>query len=151
MSSAPWLPDVAERRTSFENWTRNARQARRRTAPQELSVQSFLLYHLRFLVSAECSAAFRPFGGLCAQLNMLTIVLNLRTTESVNLGLSYFVILTSRLEEKARVRIVEPGDFFALLSSEQLGAKEQAPRDLNQFSRYESTLPQPSPGSRREL
>ena len=147
LSSAPWLPDVAEHRNSFENWSRNARQARRRATPQELPIQSFLLYQLRFIVAGECCMAFRPFGGMCAQLNLLAIVLNLCVTESVSLGLGYFRILSSRLEENARMRVIAPNDFFGLLSTEQLDVKEQARRELSLSFRGNGFQPRAPPAT----
>ena len=58
-------------------------------------------------------------------------MLNLCVTENVGLGLTYFKILSSRLEESARQRIIAPNEFAGLLSSEQLDVKEQARRELN--------------------
>ena len=80
-------------------------------------------------MAAECCGAFVHFGGFSAQLNLVAIVLNLCITESVNLGLSYFRILSSRLEENARMRVLSSSSFAALLNSEQLDVKEQARRE----------------------
>ena len=71
-------------------------------------MQIWMLYHLRSLLAAECGSAFGQFGGLSYQLNLVAILLNLCITESVNLGLSYFRILSSNLEENARMRVLPP-------------------------------------------
>ena len=144
LSSPPWLPDVSEHRNSYDSWARNARQARRNFAPQELPLQSWLLYHMRFLMAGECCAAFTPFGGLCAQLNLVAIVLNLSVTENVGLGLTYFKILSSRLEESARQRIIAPNEFSVLLNNEQLDVKEQARRELSLAFRQQGNRGQPA-------
>ena len=143
LSSPPWLPGVTEHRNSYDSWARNARQARRNLAPQELPMQSWLLYHMRFLMAGECCSAFSLFGGLCAQLNLVAIVLNLCVTENVGLGLTYFKILSSRLEESARQRIIAPNEFSVLLSNEQLDVKEQARRELSLAFRQTGNRGQP--------
>lgn len=104
-----WFPGKAERRASFENWSANSRQARRRAIPQELDPHAMLLCRMRWLMAAEFCQAFSSFGGLCDQFNLLAMVLNLRAAENVNVGLSYFRILGSRLEEGARARRAYPG------------------------------------------
>ena len=58
LSSAPWLPDVTEHRNSHDSWARNSRKAKRRLVPQELPMQSWLLYHMRFLMAGECCGVF---------------------------------------------------------------------------------------------
>ena len=89
-------------------------------------MQTWMLYHLRRLLAAERCGAFRHFGGLSAQLNLVAIVLNSSITESVNLGLSYFRISSSKLEENARMRVLPPASFANLLNADQLDAKERA-------------------------
>ena len=130
LSSAPRVPDMTERRSSIEKWCSHSKQAKRRLLPQELPVQAWILYHFRFLMAAECCGAFRLFGGLSAQFNLFSIVLNLCVAENVNLGLSYFRILSARLEEFARMRVIAPGEFSSLLNTEQLDVKEQARREM---------------------
>ena len=55
--------------------------------------------------------ALLSFGGLRSQLNLLSVARNLCVTESVNLGLSYPCILSPRLYESARMRIIAPDEF----------------------------------------
>ena len=129
LCSPPWMPDRTDHVTSIEGWRRNSKQAKRRVLPQELPIQAWLMYQLRFLLAAESCRAFTAFGGLCAQLNHLSVVLNLSVTEGFSFGLSYFRILATRLEETARQRAVSADDFARLLSYEQLDVKEQARRE----------------------
>ena len=129
LSSPPWFPNKEDRRSIYESWPSNSRQAKRKTPPQELPTPTWMLYLLRFLLAAECCGAFVHFGGLSDQLNLVAIVLNLCIAESVNLGLSYFRILSSKLEENARMRVLPLGSFALLLNTEQLDVKEQARRE----------------------
>ena len=125
----PRMPDKTDHSTSFEGWKRNIKQAKRKLLPQELSIEAWLIYHLRFLFAAEGCKAFGAFGGLCAQFNLLGVVLNLSVTEGVSIGLAYFRILSIRLGEMARQRAVGADEFIRLLTPEQLGVKEQARRE----------------------
>ena len=137
LSSPPWMPDRTDHVTSIEGWRRNSKQAKRRVLPQELPIQAWLMYQMRFLLAAESCRAFAPFGGLCAQLNHLCVVLNLSATEGFSFGLAYFRILATRLEETARQRAVSADEFSRLLSYEQLDVKEQARRECALSSRGE--------------
>ena len=123
------MPDRTDHTTSYEGWKKNSKQAKRKVLPQELSIQAWLMYHLRFLFAAESCRAFDAFGGLCTQFNLLGVVLNLTVTEGVALGMAYFRILSIRLEEMARQRAVGAEGFIRLLTSEQLDVKEQARRE----------------------
>ena len=128
LRSPPWMPDKTDRTTSLEGWEENSKQAKRKVLPQDLSIQAWLMYRLRFLFAAECCKAFDTFGGLCAQFNLLGVAPNLTVAEGFSLGLAYFRILSIRLEEMARQRDVGGDEFIRLLSPEQLGVKEQARR-----------------------
>ena len=130
LSFPPWLPDVTARKNSFDYWSKNSRHAKRKLSPKELSLQSRLLYHQRFLMTGGCCGSFQAFGGLCDQLNLVAIVLNLCVAESMGLGLTYFKTPSSLLEASARMGIIAPNEFPSLLGSEQLGVKEQARRGL---------------------
>ena len=45
-------------------------------------MQAWLLYQLRFLIAADLACAWTGFGGLAAQLNHLSIVMNISITYS---------------------------------------------------------------------
>ena len=87
---------------------------------------------------------------MCAQLNLVSVVLNLRVTENVGLGLTYFEILSSRLEENARQRVIAPNEFSVLLSNEQLDVKEQARRELSLAFRQQGSRGQPPTSARNQ-
>ena len=127
--TSPRMPGRTDHSASFEGWKRNSKQAKRKLLPQELSIQAWLMYHLRFLFATEGCETFDAFGGLCAQFNLLGVALNLSVAEGVSFGVAYFRILPIRLVEMARQRAVGADEFIRLLTSEQLGVKEQARRE----------------------
>ena len=129
LSSPPWMPDRTDRATSFEGWNKNSKKAKRKVLPQELAIQAWIMYRVRILFAAESCRAFDSFGGLCAQFNLLGVVLNLTVTEGVSLGMAYFRILIIRSEEIARQRAVGADGFIRLLAPDQLDLKEQARRE----------------------
>lgn len=104
-------------------------------------MQTWMLYHLRYLFAAEYFGAFRRFGGLSDRLNLLAIVLNLCVTESANLGLAYFRILSSKLEGNARMRVLAPSSVANLPNAGQLDVKEQARREVLLSTREGAPLP----------
>ena len=103
------------------------------------------MYKQRFPIAGQCFGAFTAFGGLRAQLNLIAIVLNLCVTDSVCFGRTYFEILSSRLEESARMHISAPNEFPSLLGIGQLGLKEQARRELSLQIRTSTPRNLPNP------
>ena len=102
---------TAEHSGARTNWIAYSRQARRATSPQELSIQAFCLYQLRFIFAAELCNAFDTFGGLALQLSRLSTVINLSILESVGVALAYHRILSGKLMERARQRSAQLSDF----------------------------------------
>ena len=115
LAEAPWMPPTADHSGARAGWVAYSRQARRSNSPQELSIQSFALYHLRFIFAAELCGAFDLFGGLALQLAHFSTVLNLSILESVGVALAYHRILTGKLQEQAHQRSAKTADFVDLL------------------------------------
>lgn len=65
------------RKNALGDWEKNAKNAKKRNAPQELSIQAWLIYRIRFVRDGESFGAFAEFGGLASQLNLVAVVLNL--------------------------------------------------------------------------
>ena len=76
----------------------------RTLSPQELRIQAFALYRLRFVFASDICKAWLKFGGLAPQLAHLATVLHVGITESVGTALSYRRIVGANLQEKARKR-----------------------------------------------
>ena len=130
LTEPPWMLPTTEHQSARTGWVAYSRQARRQASPQELSIQCFSLYHMRFLLSAELCNAFEPFGGIAHQLSHLSTVLNLSIVESVGVALAYHRIIVTKLQERARQRSAKLSDFTELLKSEDFSAKEQAKREI---------------------
>ena len=124
------MPDTADHAAAQTQWKNYAKSSKKSQLPLDLSVQSFLLYQLRFVLAADLCSAWAVFGGLGAQLSHLSIALNLAVIETVGIALNYHNILSTRLTERARQRSTAEAEFVAELSSEQFGVREQARRDV---------------------
>ena len=73
--------------------------------------------------------AWSSFGGIAAQLNHLSIVLHIATTETIGTAVLYDNLLSAHLEELARSRAERVGaavDLSPLLSNERRRFKIQA-------------------------
>ena len=71
ISENPWMPLETDHESALTRWAGFSKQARRSLTPQELSIQAFLLYHLRFVFSADLCQAWKHFGSLGDQLSHL--------------------------------------------------------------------------------
>ena len=130
LTDTPWMPPSAEHTSARANWLGFSKQAKRTASPQEMSIQCFALYHLRFIVAAELCKAWDKFGGLSCQLSHLSTILNLAIVENVGTALAYHKPVGCKLQEKARQRSAKPSDFTDLLSAEVFTLKEQAKREI---------------------
>ena len=70
----PWMPADSDHSTARSRWTGYAKQAKRTASPQEMKIQAFSLYHMRFLFAADLCQAFQSFGGLGPQLSHYSTV-----------------------------------------------------------------------------
>ena len=124
------MPETADHQAAQAQWGRYAKSSKKVQLPLELSIQSFLLYQLRFLLAADLCSAWTGCGGLGAQISHLSIVINLAAIETVGLALTYHAILSARMAEKARQRSTAEAEFISMLSAEQFDVREQAKRDV---------------------
>ena len=124
------MPDSADHAAAQTQWKNYTKSSKKAQLPLDLSIQSFLLYQLRFVLAADLCSAWVGFGGLGAQLSHLSIVLNLAVIETVGIALSYHNVLSTRLTERARQRSTAEAEFVAQLSSEQFDVREQARREV---------------------
>ena len=131
LSGAPWVVPNADHASARTSWIAYSRQARRAASPQETSIQSFSLYHMRFVFAAELCGAFGNFGGLATHLSHFPTILNLSITESVGTALAYHQIFPNKLQERARQRSAKITDFEELLQKEDFPTKEQAKKEID--------------------
>ena len=129
ISEPPWPIASAEHSAAVAKWKSNTRVAKRELFPEALPLQAWLLYQLRFLITAELLGALATFGGLPASLAHLAIVLNLATTDSVAVAMVYDRLVKQHLEEKARARAettLGEGYFSSFLATENAAFRLQA-------------------------
>ena len=72
--------------------------------PLAVPIRAWILYQLRFFITAELLGALATFGGFSDGINHLSIVLNFATTETIAVSLAYDRLVKQHLEEKARSR-----------------------------------------------
>ena len=102
-AESPLPVPSAEHRTSLAKRNSN-RQASRAENPQPFPLNARILYQMRFIFPADLCGDWATIGGLSAQLNHLSIVLHLETTEAIGAALTYDQLLKAHLEELARAR-----------------------------------------------
>ena len=130
LHTSPWMPDSADHVAAQTQWKNYAESSKKVQLPLDLSIQSFPLYQLRFVLAADICSAWAGFGGLGAHLSHLSIALNLAVIETVGVALSYHNILSTRLTERARQRSTAEAEFAAQLSPGQFDVREQARREV---------------------
>ena len=139
------MPDTADHSASLTNWG-NYCKTRHRKLSTELIIRRFLLYRIRFVFATDICQGWIPFGGLSAQLNHASIVLNLSIVETVGIALSYRASLFSDLPEKARHRADSPSEFLKMLTFEQPELREQAERGVSALATKKPAEPKaPAP------
>ena len=121
LNKEPWIPSLFEHKKAQEGWNSRMKSL---NSDQSLSFQSWILYRMRFIVSAEVCGAWQLYGGLIAQVNNLGITLNIAVSENVGIALKYYEFLHAQLESYARSR-ASGVDFFRLLSEEQLDIRRR--------------------------
>ena len=82
LSDRPWMPPTAERVSARNSWVDFPNHARRTSPPQDLNIQRFDLYQIRFLFEAELRIACDNIGCLAHQSSHLSTILNLSIAES---------------------------------------------------------------------
>ena len=115
IAEPPWHVASNEHTAAVTKWRANARQAKRDAFPQDVPIQAWILYQLRFLPTAELLGALSTFGGFGAGINHLSIVLNIATTDTIAVSLAYGRLVKTHLEEKAMSRdeTTLAADFFS--------------------------------------
>ena len=107
---APNLADVhfpvppTANKADMAKWISN-RQAAKASHPQPAPVNVWALYRAHFVISADICGAWNSPGGISEQINRLSIVLHIATTEAIGIDLIYGPMRKSHLEELARDRV----------------------------------------------
>ena len=89
LAKTPWTVASQAHSAALSKWQSSARQANRASEPQLVPFQVWILYQLRFVMTAELCGAWQLFGGHVSQLNRLSIALHLSRVETMAVALSY--------------------------------------------------------------
>ena len=103
VSDAPWPGPSAEHTAAAAKWGNN-RHATKVVNPQAAPFNSWLLYRLRYILTADLRGAWADFGGISAHLNFISISLRVATTESITDDLIYDGRISTRTEDLGRPR-----------------------------------------------
>ena len=134
LNKPPWAQQTQDHLSANENWKKFSRQAKRSTLPQELSIQAWLLYSIRYVIAADFCAAFVSFGGIGPQINHIGVVLSLSIAENAHVAINYDRVAKSKLQEEARLRNPDAQEFARILSSEQIEYKNQSIKEIGLMS-----------------
>ena len=123
----PWCVDLP----SHERHNKARKESvphKSKDSPQQVSIQAWLLYMLRFVVVGDLLDAWSSFGGLSAQLSHLSIALHLATVGNVTLSIMYDSEVRAQIQRLARLRD-EDTDFERLLTEENAEIKQRLKND----------------------
>ena len=81
LQDKPWIVPLTSHERACKNW-RETIANKNRAPSQQVSLQAWILYLLRFILTGDLCNAWKVFGGLSAQLSHLSNVLHLGVTES---------------------------------------------------------------------
>ena len=109
-------PSIDEHETALTTFRNKMKQFR---ALQPLSVQRYVLYRWRFTMAAALCRDFDRFGGTIAQMNNLSIIMQISIPENPNISMLYDEELRNRLAKYAR-QGTQSIDYSALLSNLQI-------------------------------
>ena len=118
----------AEHTAAEAKWQAN-RQAANAVNPQAAPFNTWILYRLRFICASDLFGAWAEFGGIAAQLNSVSILLHIVTTESIAASLIYDGLISTHLGDLDRPRANKKAgavDFADLMSNEHSRFKIQA-------------------------
>ena len=128
VSASPWAITAKEHVAAVVRWRGNSRQGKLDANSTAIPMQAWLLYQLRFIVAADLAGAWSAFGGMAAQLNHLSIVINMSVVDSATVALAYDRLVREFLAERARSRheLNGPSFFSDFLSVENPALKLKA-------------------------
>ena len=109
----PWMVPLASHERAAKSWRESANHKARDNA-QQVNLQAWILYMLRFILTGDLCDSWQHFGGLSAQLSLLSIVLHLAVVETANFAIAYDQELRSRIQRLARKRDTKTDIILAL-------------------------------------
>ena len=112
LGAAPLPNTTADHIAALTRWSDYARKAKRPIGPTPPPFQDWVLYNIRFLITADRFGAWSTLGGLPAKIPHIAILLNICNTETSSIPLSYGRIVRDGIQERARSRRDTSGTGF---------------------------------------
>ena len=112
----PWMVPLGSHERAQKFFKENIAKKSKDTS-QQISLQAWLLYTLRFIFTGDLTDSWSQFGGLQAQFSHLSIVLHLAVTETASFAMAYDHELRQKIQRMARKRD-STVDFGKLLGEE---------------------------------
>ena len=116
LRSAPFAGSNNEHLRALEAFDK---KMKRYDSAQSLGIQQFILYKMRFIFAGEVCQAFSLFGGFCAQINALSVLLNIAIVDNPFIAMRYGELLSARLAGFARERMPNI-NYMEILSNEDV-------------------------------
>ena len=104
VSAAPWAISSMGHFEAFSRRRTSSRVAKPDDVASSIPMQAWLRYQMRFLIAADLGGGWSAFGGIAAQLDHLSIVMNISITDSAAIALSYGRLAREFLAGKALSR-----------------------------------------------
>ena len=93
------MPQLSTRDKALEEWASRTAGIR---SSQELPLQAYVLYSIRFIYAAHMVSAWANFGGIAAQFNALGVLPNLAAIENSGVAIAYDTLLRNHIAYLAR-------------------------------------------------
>ena len=146
LSKKPWAIQEPAHTAALESWQK-LQKSHKRPGTQEVSINQWFIYNLRYILAGDLAGAWDPFGGLAAQLNHIGIVLDLAVTEHAGVALSYDLQVKNLAKQMAETDR-EKNKVETLLSDLNQTIKNNVLREFGIMPTYTSHKSKPPKGDK---
>ena len=136
LSRKPWAIQEPAHVLALQNWQK-LQKPHKRPGAQDVSINQWFLYNLRYILAGDLAGAWSPFGGLAAQMSHIGIVLDLAVTEHSGVALSYDLQIKNLAKQMAETDR-EKNKAESLLSDLNQTVKNNVLRDFGIMPTYTS-------------
>ena len=135
----PWMVPLGSHERAAKFW-KESNSHKAKDHVQQVNLQSWLLYLLRFIFAGDLTDSWGSFGGLQAQFSHLSIVLHLAVVETAAFAIAYDMELRTKIQRMARKRD-STADFAKLLSEENEEIKRYLKESLGKGKAMVTQVP----------
>ena len=104
ISDKPWIAPLRPRERAAKFRTDDIQRKKSMGDPHHVSLQSWVLYMIRFIFTGDLSDVWSSFGGISSQLSHWSIALRQAVTETASFAIAYDLELRRMAERLARRR-----------------------------------------------